>query len=313
MADPVERPGGAMSEARVLCVGAIVLDHVLEVRALPTGEGKHVAQGSRWGGGGNAATAAVAVAQLGGRAAWTGLVGDDPAGRTVLEMLRDCGVEVGEGSVLGGGSTSVSCVLVDAEGRRWVGFYRGTNLDASAGSWRLPSVGGAGAVLADQVHPRCTASAFRSASGKGIPRVLDFEDARAEAATELAQLADHVVFSADGLSGFTGVAEPQAGLAIAREKLGEVALGVKIGPQGSVWLTDEGVWRMAAPTVRARDTTGCGDVFHGAYAFSVARGLSAQGAARFATAAAAIKAQKGAGWLGMPSREETDALIGRGW
>jgi sulfofructose kinase len=95
--------------------------------------------------------------------------------------------------------------------------------------------------------------------------------------------------------------------------LGQLALGVTLGPQGSVWLTDEGIWRMTAPTIRARDTTGCGDVFHGAYAFSLARGLGVQGAARFATAAAAIKAQKGAGWLGMPNRDETDALIGRGW
>jgi sulfofructose kinase len=151
------------------------------------------------------------------------------------------------------------------------------------------------------------------ASEKGIPRVLDFEDAGTEAITKLAWLADHVIFSADGLSGFTGVAEPDAGLSIARDKLGQPALGVTLGPQGSVWLTDEGIWRMTAPAIRARDTTGCGDVFHGAYAFSLARGLGVQGAARFATAAAAIKAQKGAGWLGMPNRDETDALVGRGW
>ena len=303
----------ASGEARVLCVGAVVLDHVMEVPTLPTGEGKDVARGSRWGGGGNAATAAVAVAQLGGQAVWTGLVGDDLAGRTVLEMLRDCGVEVGEGPVPDGGSTSVSCVLVDVEGHRWLGYYRGNNLDEGAGSWRLPSLGRAGAVLADQVHPSCTSSAFRMASEKGIPRVLDFEDAGTEAITKLAWLADHVIFSADGLSGFTGVAEPDAGLSIARDKLGQPALGVTLGPQGSVWLTDEGIWSMTAPALRARDTTGCGDVFHGAYAFSLARGLGVQGAARFATAAAAIKAQKGAGWLGMPNRDETDALVGRGW
>ena len=294
-------------------MGAVVLDHVLEVPTLPQGEEKQVARGSRWSGGGNAATAAVAVAQLGGRATWTGLLGDDMAGRTVLGMLRDSGVEVGPGLLLESASTSVSCVLVDGEGRRWLGYYRGTNLDANSGAWRLPPLGAAGAVLADQVHPTCTADAFRMASEKGIPRVLDFEDAATDAITELAWLADHVIFSADGLRGFTGIADPGAGLTTARERLGLVALGVTLGPQGSAWLTDEGMWTMTAPTIRARDTTGCGDVFHGAYALCLARGTGVQDAARFATAAAAIKAQKGAGWLGMPSRQETDALLARGW
>ena len=52
-------------EAHVLCVGAVVLDHVLEIPTLPKGEEKQVARGSRWSGGGNAATAAVAVAGVG--------------------------------------------------------------------------------------------------------------------------------------------------------------------------------------------------------------------------------------------------------
>ncbi|MCX6912063.1 MAG: PfkB family carbohydrate kinase, partial [Verrucomicrobia bacterium] len=42
--------------------------------------------------------------------------------------------------------------------------------------------------------------------------------------------------------------------------------------------------------VRAADTTGCGDVFHGAYAASLARGDALPARIRFAAAAAALKA-----------------------
>ena len=44
--------------------------------------------------------------------------------------------------------------------------------------------------------------------------------------------------------------------------------------------------------VRAANTSGCGDVFHGAYAFRLARGDSLEERIRFASAAAAVKAQQ---------------------
>ncbi len=68
-----------------------------------------------------------------------------------------------------------------------------------------------------------------------------------------------------------------------------------------------------APKVRARDTTGCGDVFHGAYALGLGEGLSVERAARFATAVAALKAERGQAWIGMPGRTEVDTLLQKGW
>jgi ribokinase len=49
----------------------------------------------------------------------------------------------------------------------------------------------------------------------------------------------------------------------------------------------------AAFTVQAADTTGCGDVFHGAYAASLARGEALEARILCATATAALKARHG--------------------
>src|SRR5438874_1726722 len=49
---------------RVLCVGIAVLDQVWELPALPPGPGKFLSHGFRETGGGMAATAAVAIADL---------------------------------------------------------------------------------------------------------------------------------------------------------------------------------------------------------------------------------------------------------
>ena len=63
--------------------------------------------------------------------------------------------------------------------------------------------------------------------------------------------------------------------------------------------------------VRALDTTGCGDVFHGAYAAALARGCSLVELLRFAAAAAALKATRRGGQAGIPNRREVEAFLDR--
>jgi sulfofructose kinase len=70
---------------------------------------------------------------------------------------------------------------------------------------------------------------------------------------------------------------------------------------------------LGAPRVQARDTTGCGDVFHGAYALALAEGAAVEDAARLATAAAALKAERGSGWESMPDRADAEALARKAW
>jgi sulfofructose kinase len=53
--------------------------------------------------------------------------------------------------------------------------------------------------------------------------------------------------------------------------------------------------------VKAVDTTGCGDVFHGAYAFALARGMALEERIRLAAATAALKATQPGGQAGSPS------------
>jgi sulfofructose kinase len=88
---------------------------------------------------------------------------------------------------------------------------------------------------------------------------------------------------------------------------------VTLGATGSLWWESGRARHLPAPRVQARDTTGCGDVFHGAYALAVAEGAPRGHAARFATAAAALKATRGDGWDGMPDRAAVAALLAKGW
>ena len=289
-----------------------VLDQVWDLPALPAGPGKILAHGFRETGGGMAATAAVAIATLGAQAAWYGRLGDDGPGATLLALLARHGVDASAASLTPGGRSPVAGVFVDGDGERVLAVFPGSGLPEQPtfdGGW----LDGVGAVLGDPRWPAGTKRLFRLAAACGLPRVLDAETKAAEAVRRLAPLADHVVFSRSGLAEFAGTDDPDAGLAVAAARLPHATLAVTLGEQGSLWWREGACAALPAPRIAARDTTGCGDVFHGAYALALAEGCPVPNAARFATAAAALKAMRGGGWDGMPDRPAVDALLHTGW
>jgi sulfofructose kinase len=69
------------------------------------------------------------------------------------------------------------------------------------------------------------------------------------------------------------------------------------------------VFHQPAFRVETVDTTGCGDVFHGAYAAALCEGRGLEERLRFAAAVAALKATREGGQKGIPSREEAERFL----
>lgn len=85
------------------------------------------------------------------------------------------------------------------------------------------------------------------------------------------------------------------------------------GANGCWYADDPGVaWHCPAFDVPVLDTTGCGDVFHGAYATALARGLALPDRVRFASAAAALAAGRVGGQEGAPRSTAVSALLADG-
>ncbi|WP_375430638.1 PfkB family carbohydrate kinase [uncultured Friedmanniella sp.] len=304
---------GSSAVAAVVCVGGVNLDHVFEIERLPTAEGKELARSARVSGGGLAATAAVAISRLGGRSVWCGCLGDDDTGLILAGLLKEAGVVLCDNAVVPGARTPEAVVLVAADGARWIGFYGDVPLEGQHGPPKPPDLCDAGAVLTDQWSPALSLEVLATACRRGIPRVFDVERPDWNGSGEQMALSDHVIFADAGLRAYTGIADPVASLQLAAARLPHATVAVTRGSAGSLWWLRGGACSVSAPTVRARDTTGAGDVFHGAYALGLAEGLGVEDAAVLATAAAAVKVERGNGWDGMPSREDTSRLIEKGW
>jgi sulfofructose kinase len=89
---------------------------------------------------------------------------------------------------------------------------------------------------------------------------------------------------------------------------GATLAAVTHGERGVVFCIRGRCGHLAAVPVKAVETLGAGDVFHGAYSLALAEGASLEAALRFAAAAAALKCSRSGGRAGLPRRAEVDAL-----
>jgi sulfofructose kinase len=267
----------------VALVGLACLDHVWHVARFPPAGSRTPASAFRSHGGGQAATAAVTVARLGGQAHLWASLGADPAGDDVARELAAEGVHLHVARSAGSRSF-VSAVLVDPAGERHIFPYRGADLadDPRLHDWT--SVRAAAALLTDARHPRLSAHALALARRAGIPTVGDWSDLRHWDQTSMV---DHLIVSEECARAALGEHDPCAALPRLRRRADQV-VAVTLGPRGIVWDAGEGSRRTPAPVVAAVDTTGAGDACHGAYAFAIADGRGVDAAMRLASAVGAL-------------------------
>ncbi|MFN3959004.1 MAG: PfkB family carbohydrate kinase [Parvularculaceae bacterium] len=291
--------------ARIMCIGHAVLDYVFSLPDLPSGGRKHRASAFDCVGGGPAATAAVAIARLGGKAARGARRGADWVADAIISELEDYGVDCARVRRFAGRASSLSAVMVDARGERMIVNYRDEKMPADA-RW-IGDASGFDAVLADTRWPEGAAAGFSAARTAKIPAVLDADDPVPDDPAMLGR-ATHLAFSADGLEGLTGEKDPARGLKSVRARFGAWAC-VTDGARGVLLCDDDGVSAIGAFDVDPVDTLGAGDVWHGAFALALGDGAAETDAVRFANAAAAIKVTRAGGRKGAPARAEVEAFL----
>jgi sulfofructose kinase len=254
-----------------------------------------------------AATAAAAIAALGGNVEVWGRVGDDEIGRNAIEAFNLRGVST-KVKKTHNAQSPISAVIVDGAGERMLAVYPG-RLESSADWLELDLLKDISAVHADFRWVEGAKKLFLAAKSLNIPRVLDADAGDIAALKELVPLANHVIFSERGLALFTEGLELGEGLRFASQFTDGV-IGVTLGDKGSLFLDNDKIHEFLAPKIIPIDTNGAGDVFHGAYALALGRGITWMDAARYASAAATLRCSKVGGWQQLPTHSEVMHLLG---
>lgn len=292
---------------RIVCVGITVMDRIYNVEALPTEGGKYVAHNYQEVGGGPAATAAVAAAKLGAQVDFIGRTGDDATGDKLLAELESLGVNTRFCRRVKNASSSQSAVLVDAQGERIIINYPGPDLPADADWLDALDFSQWDVVLADVRWHDGAKRAFTLAKQAGVTTILD-GDVTPQKIDDLVALSDHAAFSAPGLRRFSGLEDAQAGLEYART-VTEGQVYVTSGAQGCHFMIGSEYYHQPGFRVNVVDTTGAGDVFHGALAFSLAQQQNTRDAVRFASGVAALKCTRPGGRDGIPDCDQVRSFL----
>lgn len=292
---------------RIACVGITVLDRIYYVETLPTEGGKYVAHRYTEVGGGPAATAAVAAAKLGAQVDFIGRVGDDDTGNRLLSELESLGVNTRYTRRYAGAKSSQSAITVDAYGERIIVNFPSPDLLAEADWLNDIDFSQWDVVLADVRWHEGAKQAFTLARQAGVKTLLD-GDVTPQDISELVALSDHAAFSAPGLARLTGISETASALKQS-QTLTNGHVYVTQGREGCYWIENGMLQHQAGFAVDVVDTTGAGDVFHGALAFSLASGSELKEAVRFASGVAALKCTRPGGRAGIPDCDQTRSFL----
>ena len=298
----------------VVGVGYCAVDYLGIVPRFPEVDEKIFMEEFTRQGGGITATAMATVGRLGGQASYIGKVGDDDFGRFIIAELEKDGVHTDSMIIQPGASSQFSFVVVDKPSGKRTIFWTYSGIRFEASELRREDVLAGKVVHVDAHHPSAAIQAASWANEAGIPVVMDAGSVR-EGSKELVERADCLIASSLFARQFIGEEDPEkAARMMFRQGSPELVEGRKIsvvtmGEKGSVYVTEEGTFYQPAFEVEVVDTTGAGDVFHGAFSFGLSKDWPFPRIIEFASAVAALKCTKLGGRAGIPTLEQALAFL----
>lgn len=273
--------------AVVVGVGTNATDTIIRLPYFPAPDSKVEIRSSELKAGGQVASAIVACRRWGLSARYVGKVGDDAAGKFQMdEMQRE---EVDARWIVAPGRVSqTSYILVDeASGERTVLWNRDSSIALCPEDLRREWISDASALLVDGHDTQAARQAARWAREERIPVVGDFDN-RYAGVEALLEYVDFPIASKDFPERLTGETDLLKALPKICRHFKCRMTGATLGKTGALVWDGERFLLSPAFCVRAVDTTGAGDIFHGAFVFGLVRGWQPEEILEFSCAAAAL-------------------------
>jgi len=249
------------------------------------------------------ATALVVLARWKISARFAGVVCGDRFGRSILEGLEKEQVDASAVRVEEGERSQFAFICVEkGTGKRTIFWGRPETPSFPAAEVPEGFLDDAQALHLDGLFLDASLHLARKAKERNIPVILDAGSLR-PGILELVRYTDHLI-AAENFIGRFRPDGPLTSRLRELQQMGPQVVTVTLGERGSVSLWDEVPYRLPALRVEARDTTGAGDVFHGAYIYGLLQGWSVPERIRWATVAAGLSCRSLGGRAGIPEIEE---------
>ncbi len=303
---------------QIAILGVFVADTAYRAERMPRMGETILGNGFALGPGGKGSNQAVAAARAGGEVRFVSKLGRDAFAEMAFSVWADAGV-VPAVARDGNGYTGAAYIfLEESTGDNAIIVCPGAGGTISPADVEAErdTISGAD-VFATQLEQPMDAArrALEIAREGGAMTILD----PAPAATipeEMFALCDWVTPNETEAEQITGIPvaslddAARAGRAFMEKGAGAAA--VTLGARGVMLTTNRGETHVPAfEAGLVVETTGAGDAFNGAFAVGLAEGASAEEAARFGCACAALSVTRPGTAASMPARGEIDALLSR--
>ncbi|HWD97990.1 MAG TPA: PfkB family carbohydrate kinase [Bryobacteraceae bacterium] len=277
-----------MAEFDVVGVGLNATDTMIVIPHFPAYGGKAPFIREFVSVGGQVASAMVTCARLGLKAKYIGTVGDDERGRIQLESLRESGVNIDHVQQRANCANQSAYIIIDqSTGERTVFWSRPDCLRISPQQIEDRQIAGARLLHIDGHDTPAVEHAARIAKQHGIPVTVDV-DTIYSGFDRVLPLVDYLIASSEFPARWTGIEDPVEALETIQRKFGMRVAAMTLGAQGSLALCEGAFIYSPAFVVNCVDTTGAGDVFHGAFCYSVLQKMPVAEALEFSNAMAAL-------------------------
>ncbi|MGH7868644.1 MAG: PfkB family carbohydrate kinase [Candidatus Dormibacteraceae bacterium] len=296
----------------VVGLGLNATDTVILVRDFPALGGKERVVSESRQAGGQIATALVTCRRLGLTCRYIGKVGDDDAGRFQLRTLEQEGLDIQHVKVSKDTPNQLAYIVVDqATGERTVFWDRDPRLAVTPSEISRDALAGARALHLDGCDVDACVTAAGWAREMGIPVVADLDTVYREV-EKLFPLIDYLVASANFLPSATGEADPFHVLEYMSREYKMKMAGMTLGRDGALVYRDSRFIYSPGFVVETVDTTGAGDVFHGAFLYGLLRGWPIERSLDFSNAMAGLNCTALGARGGIGTEAEAQAVVEKG-
>lgn len=301
-----------MPEFDIVGVGLNATDTLLIVPHFPAYAGKVPFHEEILSPGGQVASAMVACARLGLRAKYIGAIGDDERGRIQMESLLGTGINLDDVQHCQNCANQSAYIIIDrSTGERTVLWRHDDCLRIDPERIAPEQIASARLLHIDGFDTRAAARAAAIARGHGIPVTLDV-DTIYHGFDRVLPNVDYLVASSEFPAAWTGIDDPFHALETIQNEYGMKVAAMTLGAHGALARHNGRFHYSPAFVVNCVDTTGAGDVFHGAFCYSVLQGMPMRDALEFSNAMAALNCTAIGARGGLRGLDEIRALISKG-
>lgn len=294
----------------VLGIGGSLFDTFFVVPVFPTEDTKLKAKATLNQCGGPVATALTAVSKLGLSSAFIGAMGDDPAGQAMVADFRVYGVHTSGIRIRTHSQSAASMILVnEVKKTRTIIWSPGDAAPLATAEIPENLIRQAKVLHLDGLQREAALAAARQFRSEGKIVSLDAGSFH-PGVEELLPLTDWLICAEDFILRLTGARTAEEAVLEAYRRYRPEVVAATQGKSGGLW-TEDGIHiqRYLPSPVTVVDTTGAGDVFHGAAIYARLQGWDWARVFAFASAVAALKCTKLGGRTGIPTRQEVDAYL----